>query len=531
MNKHISNYKTALYCRLSKDDENAGESSSIINQKKMLYQYAIENGFINYEYYIDDGYSGTNFDRPAFKNMINDIENREINLVITKDLSRLGRDYITTGQYTEIYFPSKNVRYIAINDGYDTDNINNDIAPFKNIVNEMYARDISKKIKSAFITKMNSGEYIGNFAPYGYQKDPDNKNKLIVDKEAAHIVKKIFAMAKSGLRLAHIRDYLIENKIPTPAEYRCSKFQHLNVNNYSKRKEWNSHSIYKILNNPVYLGHTAQGKTNKISFKSDKIIVKSREDWILIKHTHEPIIDEETFETVRKHEQERTYRNKSKFQNVFSGIAKCSDCGRNMSTTGSGKKENTYYLVCSGYKSYGSKECTNHFINYNDLYNQVLEELKKYVYLSAQDINEIIKNVKYRFQEKESSQNKYKKQEIDKLNSRSKEIDKVILRLYEDNISLKINDERFKKLLSTYETEQKEIKEKISKLSYQEKNKKDIQLLKKYYEFIKKHIKLQELTPDILYELIDKVEISQCYYDKEKRKHQDIKIYYKFTYI
>lgn len=311
-----STYIAGLYLRLSKDD-GAGESSSISTQRNILLSYAKDNNFRIYDEYVDDGWSGTNFERPEFKRMIKDIESGHINLVLTKDLSRLGRDYITAGQYTEIYFPSKGVRYIAINDGYDSDSQYTDIVPFKNVLNEMYARDTSRKIRSAFISKMEQGSYIGNFAPYGYKKDESNKNHLVIDEEAAPIVSKIFKMAANGVRLVEIASYLNDNDILSPIMYRCRNNNHLNPDRHSQRKQWTASTVSKLLYNRVYLGEIAQRKTTKISFKSDMIIRNPKDDWIVVPNMHDPIIDQETFNLVQRIRRNRTCTKKEVFTMSF----------------------------------------------------------------------------------------------------------------------------------------------------------------------------------------------------------------------
>jgi site-specific DNA recombinase len=374
----VSTYRAALYVRLSKDDEGASESASISTQRKMLRNYAQENGFVVYDEYIDDGWSGTNFERPDFRRMVQDIESRKVNLVITKDLSRLGRDYIATGQYTEIYFPSKGVRYIAINDGYDSDSPYTDIAPFKNVVNEMYARDISRKIRSAFATKMRDGSYIGNFAPYGYKKDPINKNHLIPDEKTSLIVQEVFQMAAEGGKPVEIARHLNSRGVPPPSVYRRSRHPQLGAEHRSKRSEWTSGAVTKLLANIVYLGHMAQGKTTKVSFKSRTTIRNPRRDWIVVMNTHEPIIDQDTFDMARRRTQCRTCKKEGTFFNVFSGIAKCADCGRNMSTVSTRKKGSPADLACGGYKLRGSRECSNHFIDYNHLCRIVLDTVSEH---------------------------------------------------------------------------------------------------------------------------------------------------------
>ncbi|MBR6523537.1 MAG: recombinase family protein [Clostridia bacterium] len=279
-------YSAALYMRLSKEDGKK-DSGSIGSQKELLRRFAAEKGFSVFDEYIDDGFSGTNFERPAFKRMISDIEDGKINLVITKDLSRLGRDYISSGEFTEIYFPSKGVRYISVADCYDSENSFEDIIPFKNVFNEMYARDISRKIRFAFSARMKNGDFVGAFAPFGYKRSDENRHKLVVDENTAYIVKRIFSESAGGKRPAEIAKGLDSDNIPTPLDFR---------NKASKSRNWSSATILKILRNPVYLGHLEQGKTSKISFKSKKSLNVPKEKRFFIENTHEAIIDEKTFE-------------------------------------------------------------------------------------------------------------------------------------------------------------------------------------------------------------------------------------------
>lgn len=524
-------YRAALYMRLSKDDEGTSESASIQTQRSMLTSYAKENGFMIHDEYVDDGWSGTNFDRPAFKRMVADIEAGNINLVISKDLSRLGRDYITAGEYTERYFPERGVRYIAINDGYDSSNSYNDIAPFKNVINEMYARDISKKIRSAFQTKMKDGCYIGNFAPYGYMKDPQNKNHLIVDDRVAPIVQEIFRRAEQGDRPKEIAQRLNQREIMPPAVYRCSSRAHLDINNYSERKEWTSGSICKMLRNIVYLGHTAQGKTEKVNFKSHVTLRKEPDEWIIIRNTHEPLITQATYDLVRKRSVSRKNKPKDCFENIFSGIAKCADCGRNMSTTGTRKKGAIANLACGGYKLYGSKACSNHFIDYQALYDVVLSELRKQVRISESEISEILDELK-----RDALNEVPNHQQTNKIQSslkgRTREIDNLIQTLYEDHVSGKISNERFEKLLLSYETEQKEALIRLSALSESVKvESKPEDSMQQHLLSLKEFANIAELTPQLLHRLIDHIDIEQGEYIQTptgKHKIQNVIIYYKF---
>lgn len=521
-------YIAGLYMRLSRDDGTA-ESSSITTQRKILLSYAKENGFIVYDEYIDDGFSGTNFERPSFKRMIQDIENKKINLVITKDLSRLGRDYITAGQYTEIYFPSKGVRYIAINDGYDSNSPYNDIAPFKNVINEMYARDISKKIRSSFLARMKDGYYIGNFAPYGYEKDPDNKNHLVIDDDSAPIVREIFSMACLGKRPTDIATHLNNKGIITPIMYRCEKYN-LNLENYSKytNKKWTSATISKILKSVVYIGHTAQKKTTKISFKSKVIVSNPKDDWIIVENTHSPIIDKKTFDIVQRYSKSRTCQKTKGFKNIFSGIAICADCGKSMSTVGTRKKGSPANLACGGYKLYGTSACTNHFIDYNVLYDIVLKSIQEQLTLSKEDREKLALSIQKEIEKKDRKSNF--KSELEKLSKKSADIDKMIEKIYEDNFNNKISAETFDKLLSKYENERKITSEKIDRIQESRKTENKNSYLD-FFKLVDEYTDIKELNQDLLFRLIDRIEISQGSYtrtEKGKIKHQTISIYYRF---
>lgn len=518
--------------RLSREDGES-ESASITTQRKMLMAFAKENNFIIYDEYIDDGYTGTNFDRPGFNRMINDIEENKINTVITKDLSRLGRNYITSGQYTEVYFPQKQVRYIAINDGYDSENaVNNDIAPFKNVINEMYARDISKKIRSSFTVKMKEGNYIGNFAPYGYCKDPENKNHFLIDEETAPVVKEIFRLASMGIKPAEIAKSLNTEKIPSPLIYRCVKYN-LDISKYKTGGEWTSGSISKMLKNPVYLGHMLQGKTTKVSFRLKTTIAKSQDDWICVENTHEPIINKETFDLVRRFSQSRAYNKKNNFVNIFSGLAKCADCGKNMSSVGTRKKGSTANLECGAYKLKGAKACTNHFIDYDVLYDIVLNTLKEMINLSDKDKQEILDEV---LKENNKTDKKNKAfNDLEVLQKKIKQVDSKIEKIYDDNFSGRLSSDNFNKLLEKYESESKILSEKLQecekRLNMQENNSLEKKAYLKYFDLLNEYSEIEELNSELLFKLIDHIDVYQGFYQKsgnKKIKHQKIKIYFRF---
>jgi site-specific DNA recombinase len=517
----VACYSSALYMRLSKDDDGTGESSSISTQRKMLRSYAIENDFEIYGEYVDDGYSGTNFDRPAWNRLLKDIETKKVNLVITKDLSRLGRDYIMTGQLTEIYFPSRGIRYIAVNDGYDSDSPWSDIAPFKNIVNEMYARDTSKKIRSAFKTKIEEGAFIGNFAPYGYQKDPEDKNHLLVDPVAAAIVREIFEQAEQGAAPSRIAGILNERKVLTPAMYRCAGRPYLNPDTYSARKEWTSGTVCKLLSNSVYLGHIVQGKTVKVSFKSSVTLRKPRKEWVVVEDKHEPIISRETFERVRSRSVSRKNTAETGFANIFSGLARCGDCGRNMSSTGAGGKTGSRKLVCGRYKLYGKRECTNHYMDYELLYKVVLQEIRSLLTFTEGEKEELEEALKVPFCPKEIPG---KEKTVDALKKRGKELESIIKKLYEDRVNGRIGEDRFYKMLDSCEKEEKKIEESLALLernsSLAQEGESDFSGL--FSSLLEEISQEKEISTDLLGKFIDKIEVFQS-----REGFQTIRIYYK----
>ena len=526
-----STYKAALYMRLSKDDDGTSESASIMTQRKMLRSYAADNGYLVFDEYVDDGWSGTNFDRPDFKRMIADIEAGKVNLVLTKDLSRLGRDYIAAGQYTEIYFPSKGVRYIAINDGYDSDSPYTDIAPFKNVINEMYARDTSKKIRSAFTTKMRDGAYIAAFAPYGYQKDPADKNHLVVDTQSGEIVKQIFRLAANGALPIEIARTLNAERTPSPAVYRCMTHEGLDLNQYSQRQEWTSATITKMLRNVVYLGHTAQGKTTRVSFKSHLTVSNPRDEWIVVENTHEALVDAETFDLVRRRSASRTCGKKGAFYNLFSGIAKCADCGKNMSATGTRKKGSPANLTCGGYKLYGADECSNHFIDYNVLYEIVLTSLKEQLCISRGERAAILDNAQKHplFIVKQQDHRK----ELGSIKKRLRELEKIIGKLYEDNAAGRLNNARMNKLLPKYEQEAEALENRMDAIEVEKAAPVPLEQTsrEKLDKLLCQFTDVTELTPKLLFKLIDHIEIGQGHYEKGAHgrvKHQTVKIFYRF---
>jgi len=529
-------YKTALYLRLSKDDEGVEESSSITTQRGILQDYANTHGLQVVGEYVDDGFSGTNYERPAFKRMVDDIEAGRVNCVITKDLSRLGRNSARTSDLLDEYFPAHGVRYISVIDGYDSLHLTSGVvmtAPLMMAMHEMYARDISCKIRTSFKSKMENGEYIGSFAPYGYQKDPDNKNHLVVDYQVSHIVREIFEMAADGNAPSAIARYLNNKNIATPAVYRCLTRPYLNVDDYSKRREWTSAIVCELLRNIVYLGHTAQGKSSKVSFKSKVTQSRKPDEWIVVKSTHEPIIPEDLFQAVRNRVVARRQPPTKGFENIFSGIARCADCGRTMTTAPTRKKGATYNLCCGGYKTYGSGECSNHFIDYDLLYDTVLQELRRWLSLPAEDRETIVRELQQEEAQRQQQENSGAAQSLEKMKQRAQELSTLLKRLYEDYTFSRISATMYEKLSADYESELSSLEQSIEQLRQRlESDTSDSDSYREFFALLNDMEELPALTKLILRKFIDRIDVEQGEYirseDRKRKKIQKIRISYRF---
>jgi len=456
-------YNVGIYLRLSReDDENNAVSQSITNQKDFLTTYAIENEFNIIDYYIDDGYSGTTFDRPDFNRLIEDIEKGRINTVITKDLSRLGRDYIMTGHYIEKYFPSKNVRYIAVNDGVDTYVENsNDMTPFKSVINDMYAKDISKKIRTAITTKKLKGEFIGSIAPYGYKKDETNKNKLIIDEEQACIVRRIFKMFINNPSMMGISKQLTNEKIPTP-----SALKKLTATQKGIYKGlWNDVIIRRILTNPTYIGNLTQNRSKKVSYKVHKQHSIPIENWIIIPNTHEGIISEKDFNTVQSLMSKRNYIKPEKKEHLLSGLVFCGDCKKAMTFSTEKRNPKRVYLVCSTRKKYGKLSiCPPRSIREDYLQNQVIEKIKeiakKYV-----DKDLVIENSNTKNQYTEYVNNLRKEKVA--INKQLEEIKTLIMNLYKDKVKNIISEQDFIELSKEFNNQREALTQRFNNIDGQ----------------------------------------------------------------
>ncbi len=531
-----TNLKTALYCRLSRDDGSEMESSSIQTQKEMLSRYARENGLYNTEFFIDDGYSGTNFNRPAFQRMISEIEDGKIDTVITKDLSRLGRNYIETGVYIEVYFPEHRVRYIAINDAVDTVTTESaDFTPFKNIMNEFYAKDTSRKVKSALKARVMDGMYVATSAPYGYQKLPEDHHRLIVDERYAPVVRVIFKLALDGMGISSIRNEINQKHILRPGAVNPNGYErHFDGVDDEKRYTWSCNSIRGILRNPVYAGHLVMGKRVSASFKSKKRLCVLPEDYTVIRNVHEPIVAPEDFEVVQKLITSRRKSNKqNQFDNIFTGLIKCEDCGYAMTLSKAHRTPrediiDNYGYMCNNYKSFGKKICTSHWIEARTLYEVVLEDIRKHAQEALTDDTELIERLLKQAGTTKNHVNKATKKILKEKRARLAEVDKLFAKLYEDRISGSISERNYQMMTKKFEMEQVELENAIKGLQGKcEEDDLKVDNAENFTRMIKEYAGIDTLNATLLNRLIEKITIGEPK-TVNGEQVQEIKIYYKF---
>ena len=523
---------TALYCRLSRDDGTESESNSIGNQKKLLSQKAKEMGLTDTKYYVDDGYTGTNFNRPGFQQLIDDIEIGLVSAVMVKDLSRLGRDYVSVGNYTDSYFPEHNVRFIAVNDAIDSDEGESEIAPFKNILNEMYARDISKKIRSSHRLRGSMGEPLSQ-PPYGYMKSPENKKKWIIDPEAATVVKSIFKMCLDGKGNETIARELQENKVLIPMAYWRSK----GLNRGGKKTQtnpykWCKTTIQKILSQQEYCGDIINFKTYSKSFKNKRRIENSKENWAVFKDVNEPIIDRETFETVQKFIS-KTKRRAPKKENgersIFNGLIYCGDCHSKMRYHTSTSNKEIHYFTCSDNKVDYRGNCPGrHYVRADALEEVVKLELRRLVEMLEIDESYFAQLLLRKNDEEREKDKKFLETELQKAIARSNTVSQLYEKLYEDNVIGKVSDEWFVELSHKYEKERMDLKAKIADTRYKIEELKNTNLeYEKFISAIRRFMQMDNLTSPLLRELIDHIDIFETE-GTGKSRTQRIVIYYRF---
>lgn len=518
---------TALYCRLSQDDGNVGDSDSIVNQKKMLAEYAERNGYTPYQFYIDDGFSGTNFERPQFKQMIEDAKKGTVKRIICKDLSRFGRDYIKVGLYTEFIFPDKDIHFIAVNDDVDSNvQKDNDLAPFKNLFNEWYARDTSKKIKAVKKAKGLAGEHMSCVAPYGYRKNPDNPKEWLIDEESAEVVREIFRLCVDGYGPRRIANILTERKILIPSAYALEKGYAVRNNIPKNPCQWSSTVVVDVLERMDYLGHTVNFKTHRKSYKQKKKIENDKSEWKIFENTHEPIIDKSTFDIVQKIRANRKRPTKMGEMPMFSGILYCADCGKKLSFHRRANDPDTKHnFVCSNYRS-DTHNCSMHYIRNVVVEQLVLENLREVVsYVKAYE-DEFVQMVMDADIKQKSKELAKKKRVLSDKEKRYTQLDGLFQRIYEDNVSGKLSDERFVKLSQGYEAEQKDLQSEIEALRMELSQEEQQSVNVKSFLFtVKKYTEIPELTSEIVHEFIDRIIVHEA--DKSSGKRiQEIEIIY-----
>ena len=501
-----------LYERLSRDDNLEGESYSIGNQKKLLTKVAKEKGYTNLVHFMDDGISGVTMDRPGFVDMIRQLEEGRAAAVFVKDLSRLGRNYIEVGRLTEEFFPEHDIRLVAVSDNIDTAEGENELAPIRNLFNEWYARDISKKRRISNKIKGNAGEPMGQ-PPYGYMKDPDNPKHWIVDDEAAQVVKRIYSMTLDGLGTEQIAAQLEREGILTPRAYWLQK----GVKRPGKGKQlpptrWNSSTVTKILSLQEYCGDILNFKTYSKSYKNKKRIDNDRENWVVFKDVHEPIIDRAVWEQVQqKRGTRRRRRTGDGEKNMFSGLLVCADCGNNLHYHFNQGNPEIKYFNCSNYKGNRGTCTSTHYVRVDFLEQVVLGEIKRLTKFASHYEEDFVKTVMGSFGQSVALDRKLKEKELAALQARDEELDGLFERIYEDNVSGKLSDDRFAKMSRRYEEEQKEVSEKIKTLRSEiDKLSSKAVTADMFISTVRKYTRTKVLTPRMLNELIDRIEVYQA---------------------
>ena len=520
--------KTALYCRLSQDDGLEGDSNSIQNQKNILQKFAEDHHFPNPCFYVDDGFSGGNFQRPAFQQMISDMENGEIGIIVTKDLSRLGRNQLHTGLYIEERFPMFDVRYIAINDNVDTDSSeSNDLMPFKNLFNEWFIRDTSRKIRAVLKAKAERGERLGTRAPYGYIKDPETK-KLAVDDEAAAIVRRIFAMCASGNGPSQIARILKKEQVLTPTMYAYTRYgmNHTCLDT-AHPYNWSDSAIANLLENEIYLGNTVNMKYSTKSYKDKRRVEHSREECLVFKDTHPALITQEVWDIVQRVRKNRRRPTKMEEQNKYSGLVFCADCGSNMVLHRARTMSASYnHFTCRTYKKDG-ESCTGHYIRECVLDEVVLEDLRRVTAMARERPEEFAAYIGSRQSAEIQREIRRQEKELAAMRKRKAELDAIFKKLYEDSVLSRITTEQFQMLSSSYTEEQNQIAAGIPQKEA------DIQRLREtvsgtdgFLDKAKRYMDITELTPELLRLFIEKIVVHEKEVKWSKHAPQTVEIYY-----
>ena len=525
-------YNTALYMRLSRDDENYGDSVSIETQRTILQQYAKEHGLSVYGEYVDDGWSGTNFERPSFQRMMDDVETGKVNCIITKDLSRFGREHVMMDYYLEFVFPEKQIRYIAVAENEDTEKGLSDFVPFKNLFNEWFAKDTSRKVKTALRAKFAAGERTFAYAPLGYIRHPEVKNTLAIDEETRWIIEKIFDLAFHGAGAAKITKTLIAEKVPTAGWLNYQRYGTF-ANVYAHAPEeksyaWTIAQVKSILQDETYIGNSVHNKQTNISYKNKKKVRKPQEEWFRVENTHEAIISKEVFKQVQEQIASRRRQQKDATTQIFSGLVKCADCGWSMrfGTNNQNKKPYSHY-TCSQYGQ-GLRQCSAHYIRYDYLYHYVLTRIQDLSREAQLDEKALLHRLLKASDQELAANAKRQSAELTRAEKRRTEVDRKFAKLYEDWSDGRITEYNFNMMSQKYQTEQQELTENIERLSDELESEKQTTVdAETWISLIKQYANPTELTAELLNTLIEKIVIHEAT-TVDGMREQDIDNYYRF---
>ena len=530
-------YNVGIYCRLSNDDERDGESVSIENQKLLLQSYVRQMGWNEVDVYIDDGYTGTNFNRPGVQRLIEDAKAKRINLILVKDLSRFGRNYIEIGQYTDYLFPSIGCRFVALNNGVDTESNNGstDVMCFLNLFNEFYSRDTSKKVKAVKRACAENGKFMGTYPAYGYKRDNENKHHLVIDEDTAPIVRRIFSMRATGMGFTGIAAQLNEEGIPSPGMLyyqRRGKADPRRVNH-----KWAGETVKHLIRNEVYIGNMVQGKTGTVSYKNKKLISKPEDEWIRVEGTHEPIISLDVWDTVQGIDQKRVRKNAASdgIRSVFTGLVYCAECGFKMRnhtekfTYKDGSPGRYSSFICGNYARSGKSACTIHTIYENVLEQIVLEDIREKARFAAHDPEMLAQHI-LRLKDKEAQSHRTScEQELKAVKTRLDELERLMQSLYEDKYSGTVPQSVFQTLIRKYETERAKkaaaLPELELKLKAHMENRQDAG---RWTEIIRQYIEITKLDESMLFALVDRIEVGEAQKVRGVRV-RDVKVYYRYV--
>ena len=524
--------KTALYCRLSVDDGRLGESISIESQKILLVQYCKDHGIQNYEIYDDDGFSGTNFDRPGFTRMNDDIQKGLIDTVIVKDQSRFGRNYIEVGMYVE-RFKDAGVRFIAVDDSYDSSQTDYDMMfPMRNVINEYYAREASKKTRSAKKAKAKAVQFIGSKPPFGYKLDPNDRHHLLVDEPAAEVVRSIFRLAAQGNGFTRIAKMMRENKVLTPIAYfNLHNPDYFKSDYWRQEFDWHCESVRVILNNEVYLGKLVYGKEQNRSMKSKKRIKNPKEEWIVVENCHEPIITQDMWDNVHRLLSSKRHEVKTGDVQIFAGLVKCADCGHALTYSQKKRADGTYHgsYSCWMYKTHGKEYCASHYITYDTLYTLVFTDIQRVVWSCRNNTKGFREFLESRCESNADKKLTALNAEYEHKISRIAEIDKVLNKLYEDSALGRIPENRFETMLQTYDIEQDTLRKSLPVLKAEmEQLAGQNDASSRFINVIRKYTYLNDLSAEILNALIDRILVHHKEVGSDGREYQQIEIHYRF---